>query len=276
MQRCLNKAADALAQEGVHFYGPKYLRAANQGLPALFGFQDPPAPTQTRTPQERLALLSKGGHRVVFSEENYLGALNSAHGRGFRVRYKSARHRIADFTTATGKQVDVFLAVRRPTDFTNSAYCQMLLGGQTLQVGTFLRRNPLSSVDWAALVKRIRAAKGVGHVYVWRYEDYIPLFPEIMAALVGQEQAHLVSVIPRKVNIGLSAAAVAEVLHRNAYDPIERIAMRARNMLPVDGGYPPFDAFDTADHAASDMVYAAQLDRIAAMKGVTLMRPDRT
>ena len=274
LQRCLNKASEDLAAQGVRFYGPKYLRLSGQGLPALFGLQDMSPPTGLRTPQEQLAHLSQGGHRLIFSEENYIGALNSVHARGLRVRYKSATHRLADFAAAVGQDSDIFVAVRRPTDFSNSAYCQMLLGGQALQVGTFMRPNPLSGVDWLGLVTRNRAAKGVGRVFVWRYEDYVPLFPKIMAELVGQDHAHLVPMIPRKVNVGLSAAAVAEVLHRTAHDPVERIGMRARNMLPVGAGYPAFDAFSAQEHAASDAVYSGQLAQIGAMEGVTLWRPD--
>ena len=274
LQKTIKRATEPMAAEGVRFYGPEHFRLPGRTISALFGFQagqkDDPA---RRSPQDQLAGLLKDGHRLVISEENFIGPLNSPKGQGLRHRYRPAGERLAKFAASVGHKVEVFLAVRRPTSFMNSAYCQMLLGGQVKPLGMYMRRNPLTSVDWHSLVSQIRATPGIGHVTVWRHEDYAALFPQITTALLGPEAARHVPTVDRPINAGLSAAAVAEVLHRSAVDPGPDIAKRARALLPVTDGYPPFDAFTPEEHQMSNQRYAAQIDAIAAMSDVTLLRP---
>jgi len=272
LQKTIKRGAAAMAAEGVRFYGPEHFRLPGRTIPALFGFQAGLAPDPARaSPSEQLAALAMDAHRLVISEENFIGPLNSPKGLGLRHRYKAADQRLAKFAASVGQKVDVFLCVRRPTAFMSSAYCQMLLGGQVRPLGVYLRRNPLSSVDWVDLVRRIRAAPGVGEVTVWRHEDYRVLFPQIVAALVGAQAARHVPTVDRPINAGLSAPAVAEVLHRAADGDVTDLAKRARSLLPIADGYPPFDAFTPREHAISDRHYAAQVAAIAAMPGVTLL-----
>ena len=274
LQKSLKRATVPLAEAGVRYYGPENFRLPGRTIHALFGLRDSQSDgTARRSGAEQLALLRKDAQRLVISEENFIGALNSPKGVALRKRYKSADTRLDAFTRAIGQPVDVYLSIRRPTAFLSSAYCQMLLGGQVRPLGVYLRRNPVASVDWEDLVRRIRAVPGVGQLVVWRYEDYHAVFPQIVAGLVGDEQAPLVADLGRSFNRGLSATAVAEVLHRGATDGIATTANAARDLLPVEAGYPPFDAFTPAEHAMSDARYGAQVDAIAAMEGVTLLQP---
>ena len=274
LQRCLKKASGTLAENGVRYYGPEAFRDPAETIPAYFGFRKGLDNAPDRPdPLERLATLRQGAERLVLSEENFIGALNSPRGLAVKRRYKPAEARLTAFSKAIGQRIDIFMAVRRPTSFINSAYGQMLLGGQVRDLGLYLRRNPLSSVDWFDLVKRIRGAKGVGRLTVWRYEDYAALFPQIVSGLVGDELAPHVQPVDRKINSGLSAAAVAEVLHRSQHDPIEKHGVLARKMLSVQAGYPPFDAYSAEEHDRSDAVYASQIAAISKIKGVTLLRP---
>ena len=275
LQRCLSKASDDLAHLGLRYYGPDHFRLPGRTIPALFGFKNakPDSREPQRTPAEQLALLRKDATRLVISEENFIGVLNNPRGGGVRKRYKAAGDRLTAFTTAIGQSCDVYIAIRRPTSFINSAYGQMLMGGQVFPVGVFFRRNPLTSVDWLDLVTRIRAVKDVGRVVVWRYEDYIPLFQTIVGELVGAERAHLVPEVQRKINAGLSAAAVAEILHRSEHDPIEKLGFAARGMLPVQAGFPAFDGYSAEEHALSEAVYGKQCEAIANLDGVTMLTP---
>lgn len=275
LQRSLKHARRALAAEGVRYYGPDHFRSGGQTIPARFGFpRDPNAQAAMTAPADQLGQMRKDGHRIVISEENFIGALNHPQGLALRTRYKDAENRLAAFAQAVGQQVDVFVAIRRPTGFLNSAYCQMLLGGRVQPVGMYQRRNPISGIDWLALVTRLRGAKGIGGVTVWKYEDYGGLFPRIVAGLVGPQAAHLVPPRPKFVNMGLSAAAVADVLHHSRLDPIEGRATAARKLLPVERGHPPFDGYSQEEHAIGDAAYAAQIKKIAALDGVTLLQPD--
>lgn len=268
LQRCLGKARDALAADGVRFYGPDFFRAPGRTIPLSFGFQ----PDQDSA--AHLAAMAQGGHRLILSEENYIGTLNNARGMSVKRRYKSTGARLSAFGQAVAQDFDVFIAVRRPTNFINSAYCQSLLGGQVRPVNVFLRRNPLSSVNWVDLVAQARAAGGVGRVFVWRYEDYADVFPQIVAALAGSA-AHHIPHVQRRINAGLSSAAAAEVLHRNAQAPDAKAGYLARKMLPVRPDFPAFDGFLPEDHALSEVAYQTQMDAIAAMAGVTILQPDQ-
>jgi hypothetical protein len=218
--------------------------------------------------------LCKDGHRLVMSEENFIGPLNQRHGLAMKHRYASAGDRLTELSNAVGQDIDVFLAIRRPTAFINSAYCQMLLGGRVQPVAVFQQRNPLSSVDWADMIARLRATEGIGTVTVWQYEDYGALFRSIMSAMVGPDAAPLVTPRPRYINRGLSAAAVAHVMAQENSAHDTKVAMAARQMLPIEDGHPAFDGFAEEEHAIGDAAYARQIRAIAQMKGVTLLLPD--
>jgi hypothetical protein len=276
LQRSLKHARQALAAEGVRYYGPVYFRQPGHSIQALFGFRPGAHSDEALLPaSEQLALLRKDGHRLVLSEENFIGRLNQPHGRSMGHRYKSAGARVDSLATAVGQKIDVCLGVRRPTAFINSAYCQMLLGGRIQPVQVFQKRNPLSSVDWVDLVTQLRHAIGVGQLTVWQYEDYGGVFPQISANLVGAEAAHLVSPRPKYVNRGLSAAAVAHVMIQPDAPTGEGRANAARKQFAVEDGHAPFDGFAEEEHAISDASYARQIKAIDGMAGVTLLRPHR-
>ncbi|SFS22125.1 hypothetical protein [Yoonia litorea] len=277
LQKTIKRAIAPLADDGVRFYGPENFRMPGRTIPALFGFQSGKGPQTTdRDPRDQLTRLAKGASRLVLSEENFIGPLNSAKGLGLRKRYKAAGTRLSQLAAATGHEIEVFLAIRRPTGFLNSAYCQMLLAGDVRPLGVYLRRNPLSGVDWVDLVDRIRQAPGVGAVTVWKYEDYNAVFPRITAGLLGEGPARHVPTVARQINPGLSASAVAEILHREGAEDMRAVAKDARALLSVLDGYPPFDAFDAEEHAISDAIYRQQVAQIAQMPGVTLLQPEKS
>lgn len=273
LQRSLGKAADALASHGVRYYGPKHFRVPGGTIPARFGFltNTNNAPPDL-TPAEQLAEMCGDGHRLVLSEENFMGALNHPRGFSKKLRYPEAGHRLALFSAAIGHEVDVFVAVRRPTGFLNSAYCQMLLGGRLQSLEVYQKRNPISSVDWVHFITGLRAAQGVRQVNVWRYEDYPDVFPQITTGLVGADAAKAVAPIPRYVNRGLSADAVADVLTKASDDSDKKLAFSARKAFAVEDGHPPFDGFAPEEHAISNAAYARQVKEIGQLEGVTLLR----
>ncbi len=274
LQRSLRDATDPLADAGVRYYGPADLRLPGRSIRRLFSLHDQPARAPRRTPQDQLALMRKGGHRLLLSEENYIGVLNSPRRREIRMRYPYAARRItalANVLDAGG--LDVFLSIRNPATFLTSAYCQQLLGGRIMTIDRYLRINPLESVNWFSLVKRLRRAKGVNRLTIWRYEDYQALFPQICAAMVGETASGLVQPLPRRIHVGLSAKAVAAV-HRQTGDvPPDKRGNVARNLFPVGPDAPAFDGFDKDQHAIAEQAYQAQISAIAGLDGVTFLRP---
>ncbi len=274
LQRSLREATEALADAGVRFYGPAHFRLPGRSIQRLFGTLEKPGLEPRRTPQDQLTLLRKGGHRLVMSEENYVGVLNSPRRREVRMRYPYAARRVtalADALDAGG--LDIFLSIRNPATFLTSAYCQQLLGGRIITMAQYLTVNPLDSVNWFSLVRRLRRARGVNRLTVWRYEDYQPLFPQICAGLVGEDESRLVRPLPRRIHVGLSSRAVAEVLQKSDETAVERVANLARKHFPVSAEAPAFDGFDADQHAVAARAYAAQAKAIEGLAGVTFLRP---
>ncbi len=267
LQRSIGAEADALAAQGVHWFGPRYLRKWDQTIPALLRL------SEGQAPPDRLGSLLQTAQRVVLSEENHIGVLNDPRRKPVTCRYPKAAQRIGAVAQGLGRDVDVFLAIRQPTRFVNAAYCQQLMGGKVMPMAQYRRINPLQSVDWADLVARLRAVSGVGRLVVWCYEDYATHFNAICAGLLGPAAAALVRPIAHHIHRSLSAAAVAEILHRHALGGSGDLGVGLRGLLPVEDGYPPFDGFTRAEHAAGDASYRAQIAAIGAMPGVTLLDP---
>lgn len=275
LQLSLKSVGDALADSGVRYYGPERFRMPGHSIPALFGFRPgQKADTAKRPAGDQLALLAKDGHRLLLSEENFIGALNHPKGNAMHIRYKPAGPRLAAFAAAIGQEVDVFVGLRRPTAFLNSAYCQYLMGGQVMPVDTYHARNTLESVDWLDLIQRLRNTPGIGRLVVWRHEDYAQLFPQIVTELAGAEASQHVTPVNRHVHRGLSASAVAEILHRSGQIADDGFCIATRKLLSIEDGFAPFDGYMPDEHARGDAQYADQMAQIAGIDDVTLLRPD--
>ncbi|MEO1641645.1 MAG: hypothetical protein AAFU41_20640 [Pseudomonadota bacterium] len=270
LQRCLQRARDPLAAAGVAYRGPADLRLPGQSLPARFGFgkhtQKGIAPVQA------LAAMAEGAQRLVLSEENFIGPLLRRPRDAETPRYADAGARLAQLAAALGQEVDVCMAIRHPLGFLTAAYSQSLIAGQIMPPQRFQRLNSASAVRWVDLADAVRQAAGVRSVTLWRYEDYQPLFPQIMTALVGPAASH-VAYVDRYIHRGLSEAAVAAVLHRNKADGLNLTGQAARELHPVSDQHPAFSGYDADALAMADQGYAATCDRIAAMQGITFLRP---
>ena len=272
LQRSVHRAADALAEAGVRYYGPEHLRLPGRSLPALFGLKA--GAKQRRAPADQMALLRKGADRLVLSEENFIGVLNTPRRRAVRVRYPDAGPRISALAQAMDcGGVDVFLGIRHPATFLNSAYGQMLLGGRVMPMAQFQKLNPMSGVNWLDLVGRIRQAPGVNRLTVWRYEDHADVFGQVVGGLVGGGRADLVPPLNKRIHVGLSAAAVAAVLDSPDIEVTGQLANDARKNMPVGPEFAAFDGMSAADHAAGSQAYAAQIAGIRALDGVTFLEP---
>jgi hypothetical protein len=265
LQRSLMTQRAALAAQGVTYLGPNVLRKPGQSIPALCGMKGGFDPM--------IADLRRQGGHLVMSEENFIGVLNAPSKRALARRYPDAAPRIADLAAALGRDVDVFLGIRRPTAFLNSAYCQQLMGGNLVSMAEYRALHPLERVDWADLVARLRKGRGIGRVVVWRYEDYATLFPTICAQMLGEGPGALVPPLAQRIHTSLTATAVAEVLHRANSGDTGPTMTDARRLLSAEMGFPRFDGFTAAEHQASEAAYTDQVARIAATPGVTLLRP---
>ena len=276
LQRSLAEARGPLAARGVRLWLPADLRGDNPTLPQALGlphFRKDLPPVQNVA--EVAAGYLAGAERVVFSEENFIGTLGNRWGKiDLPVHARAAPRLTALSDTLAPEGIEVFLAIRKPTAFLNSAFCQAVLGGRPIPQRKFFAKNPVEGIDWPDLAGRIAGARGVRHLTVWRYEDYRPLFGAICAGLVGPAAAGAVRPVEGLVHTSLSATAVRKLtgwspLKRSADDP-----QALREAYPVGPEHAPFDHFSAADHDRAGALYDRQCDLIARMPGVTFLRPD--
>lgn len=274
LQRSLLSQQQALIDAGIRYYGPANLRRTGKGLGDIFGlnvYTKPPEPTRNRADQADF--MFKDGHRLILSDENFIGALHDKQGNIIAPLYPNTAERIAALASAVGAgPMDVCIGLRNPASFLKSAYSQALMGGLPITFSDYLSKNPLDQIYWPGLVARVRSAAGVGRVTVWAFEDYKWRFHDICSALMGDLVNMRIVPIPDHVHRGLSEAAVARVLSRSGADDPRDVAAKARDTYPVSDEYPAFDPFASSDKAASEAEYAAQLAAIDQIDGVTILR----
>ena len=275
LQRSLNKARASLAAYGASFYGPEQLRGPRQTLIDRFGLDVDGARAQNKsslTRAEQMDAMLGDARRLILSDENFIGTLQTKAGVMPVPLYPRAPERVAALAHATGlPQIDIFLGVRDPASFLTSAYSQLLMAGDGLAFDHYLTKNPIVNVYWPGLVARLVALPCVGRVVVWRQEDYTTVFPQICAELIGTPMP--IRPLAGVAHRGLSAQAVEAALETFARTGARGAGKTARETFPINQIYPQFAPFDAGTLAASTTEYAAQLSDIAALDGVTLLRP---
>lgn len=274
LQRSFAMQQEALIKAGVRYYGPDTLRRPRRGLGDLFGLEGFGKTHPTRSRAEQADFMFKDGHRLVLSDENFIGVLHNKHGNMLSPLYPKAELRVDALSKALDVgPIDVMIGVRDPTSFLVSAYGQALLGGQLNTFDSYVAKNPLSQIYWPGLVARLRGLPTVGRIVVWRYDEYRWRFHKICAALMGDQVNMRILPLPNKVHRGLSGAAVAHVLtHLETGDP-QILGDQARKAYPVSEQTPAFAPFSVAEVEAATADYDQQIADIAGIDGVTVLRP---
>ena len=269
LQHSLIASRIPLWESGIRTMMPPHLRGGGQSLEARFDLPinrkvmgDGPAPADVR------AKLIGNAHRLVVSEENFIGVLQTRKGRVRLPLYPRARQRLMMLIPmlAPSQGVDLCFAMRDPAAFLNSAYGQVLMGGHLISPDDFKAENPLGAVDWVDILRRLRGTPGVNRLTVWRHEDYADVFRPICQTLLGDCNVP-VTPVAEVVHGGLSQEAVRRTLAGNSD------AATARAACPVGPEDPPFDAFTPEERDLSRDFYAAQVADVAAIPGVDLLRP---
>ncbi len=274
LQRSLTAAKEMLIVQGVRYYGPDYFRRTGRSIDQMFGLQGDDGPPPRRTSAAQMAFLAKDAEHVLLSEENFIGAFDASGSDGAPGHYAAAEHRIGALVSRIANvRLRLFLGIRDPASFLTSAYSQSLLMGRIATPRRFRSEHPLATIDWADLVFRLRAVRGVGRVYVWRFEDHADVVPLVLRRMMPGPVGRRIALIDRRINSALSGRALADVLARSKAGEAGDLAELARRDFPAGRRYPRLEIFDTADHALSATRYADQVARIGTMAGVTLLRP---
>ena len=275
LQRSFGAQQSALIAAGIRYYGPENLRRPTKGLGEIFGLGiHKSAGPPKRSCADQADFMFKDGHRLILSDENFIGVLHDRSGKIVTPLYPHAEKRITALATALNAgPIDLFLGLRNPASFIASAYGQALLGGKPLSFSDYIAQNPVAQIYWPDLVSRLRATQGVGHIYVWEYEDYRWRFYDICAAMMGPDVAMRIMPFPDRVHRGLSEAAVVEILAQAPEDSARDVADGARTAYPAGAKYPSFDPFHIQDKTAAAASYARQIAEIETISGVTVLRP---
>ena len=273
LQTSLQAARDAIRAEGVSLHGPAQLRGKGRTLAARFGLPYAKYPPEHPMPPAAvLAELLDGADRLVLTEENFVGPLSRKGRKLSQPLYKRAGERLALLAPLVAPAgLDLFLGIRRPTNFLNSVYGQVVLSGHVIWPKHFFAETPVGAVDWVGLVDRLLAVPGVRSLTVWRHEDYGTLFPAICAALLGPEAARHVTPAEGRPHAGLSAAAVRARMKKPAPGTLRPEIRELRRALPAGPDHAAFDWFDAETHAEAQVLYDLQCEAIASRPGVTLL-----
>ncbi|MFD1797778.1 hypothetical protein FQV27_10530 [Paracoccus aurantiacus] len=274
LQRALLQTTKRLARGGMGFLGPETLRG--EGFPfhlALRSTQPALAEKVAGLFDDRLAQF----RNLLISEENILGttARTSVIGRHGQLYPGAERLSSRAFSLLRGRDVVLFLAVRDPADFVTSAYSQQLRRPLPLHHDVYLRDFSLPAISWTDLARRLLNQPQVQKIICWQYEDYAVLRPRILTEMVGRRAAARVPP-SRVVNSGISAAAydafVAEALTDDE-TPTQTLLRDACRRFPKSPGEPSFRILSSRVHDESRAQYAQDLDSLAGLDRVRLLRP---
>lgn len=271
LQMTLERNATLLRKSSIKFVGPKYLRQEGQSLQKLFQFgaAQPMAPDQARAVLTRLA---EGAGRVVFSEENLTGSMYQGDPATLFPIYSDADVRVERFVkTLPDQSVRAFLAIREPSSLLVSTYSQALFRGDYRGFEDFVASVNPARIQWSNLVERLRRVPGLEHLYVWRHEDYPGVSTQLFRRMLRWRTGRLVEVLDRQVHAGLSARAVAQVLAWAAHPEQEDLGRRARTLYPISDEFPHLSPWPEKLRLQSEAAYHADVVKIAAMEGVSLL-----
>lgn len=275
LQQALKAVEWRLARGGMCYLRPDGLRGRMVQLEKVLG---DPGTQATQLAQARLAQATDGLGHLLLSEENILGTTRRASvlGQGGAV-YPAAQDRLACLLALLNRaEAEIFMAVRDPASFLTSTFGQQLRQPMPVHEDVYLRDFRLQAFSWADLARRLLAVPGVRRLTVWRYEDYAALRPQILQAMIGRRAAQRVAPA-QMVNPGISQAAydafVAAALE-DSDTPTRTLLAAACRRFPKAEGVAPMRILAPELHAESQHRYASDMDDLAGLDRVRLLRPD--
>mgnify|MGYP006878874107 CR=1 FL=1 len=101
-------------------------------------------PEPTRSAPDQIDFMFKDGHRLILSDENFIGVLHDQDGRILSPLYPRAAPRVEELaTTLDLGAADIYLGLLNPTGFPTWAYSQAPFGLRKVAFADSLQINPL-------------------------------------------------------------------------------------------------------------------------------------
>ncbi|MBW7921411.1 MAG: hypothetical protein H3C51_04840 [Rubellimicrobium sp.] len=272
--RALMRSSGRLAEAGVALPGPgRYRKLLRETIDAL---ADGPPPEGVRDILIDAITEMTDARRMVLSNANFFCNLNSVFlGGNF---YGKAADRMRAFRQMFPEdELSVFMAIRNPATFIPAAL--HLARQQTL--AEYMGPVDPRALRWSDVVARMRAATPDIPVTLWCNEDAPLIWHDIIARLAGDgvrgpfEGDHaLLETIMQPGGVTRLAAYLDS--HKPASDSQHRRIISAfldkyalRDRLEEDIDIPGWDADLIGDLT---LAYEADVERIAGIEGVTLLR----
>ncbi|MEP2781554.1 MAG: hypothetical protein ABJO67_06955 [Pseudoruegeria sp.] len=271
-QKILENSADALAQAGVRYVGPSFLRSTGLSLRRYLGISERGSARASQAAMEELA----GDCRCVFlSEENLLGHMYQGDGSEFVPPYPKADLRIEQIVNGLPNcDVNLLLSVRDPASYFVSTYSQALMRGDYRRFSDFASDVRPEEMEWSNLIRRLRLIPDLNDLFVWRHEDYPAVLPKVFGQISSNVQKPSSLRKNKTVHGGLSRTAVAVALTWAEETPDDSsLGKVARRSFPVGDAHPAYSPWPQEIAEASARAYEDDLNLIADENGITLLRP---
>jgi len=272
LQRSLQKNRPALRAIGTRFLPTNryrddlaHLQGALRDGRALDSILDEVEPVILKSAQ--------GMGRLILSDENTLGQLPRV-AKEDRI-YPWGRDRVARTLKVLGEfDVSLFVSIRNPATFLQSAYSESLLHGPFQGFQRFASPFSATALRWSRLLEELREVANGRAITVWRQEDYPGIKNKVVGALSGGEPPADFTFLDKRPRPGLSARALEQLgqwseAGRDIRD--EALIAHAAKLFPKGKDWPAPDYFDTATAAHLTRNYDEDCAKIAGMEHVRLL-----
>lgn len=281
IQKRLSRSHGRLKRHKVCFHGPKSLR------PMLSKAQgDDQNPSSRLAYDRRRDCLTQliereeaaGTHRLVLSEEQFLGSLRDMlMGCDF---YQDAGERMACIAEVLeDRPVHIMLSVRGYADFLASIYGQVIRGWRFMPFDDTLRANLLGHrLGWSDLIDTINERfPSATQITLWRYEDFDRIEENVLSTLAGPV-AQVVKPLAGQPMAAPSQETI-DWLHARAAQgcpPDQETVNSAYDAAPKDRGYPAFDPWTPQERSYLDARYRQDLIWLYRLRACTWLRAEES
>ena len=134
------------------------------------------------------------------------------------------------------------------------------------------RSSGAATLRWSELILHLRDIPSVASVTVWPFEGYGDAPSTVFSSMLGPDIAAGLTLVQHTVLQSISAEGVAHLLAWDRKGDMKAKAQEVRQTFHLDQGYSPFRPWSSDVLTASKAAYLEDLDRIAAMDGVTFLK----
>lgn len=219
--------------------------------------------------------LSGGDAAVLISDENIIGTPINAFEDGMMYPQAVARLRRA-LRVLDGSRVEMLLAVRHPADFAVSLWGEFVRSWGYEPFRSFIGPDPLATLRWTRLCRRLLSAGPGLRLTVWRYESYKDISTQLAAqclATGGGGKPVLIDVrgVRAVVRPGVSQRAMEEI--RSLCDsaqgtPPKQALEEIVKRYPKSALHPPPDPWSAEERRLLDRQYRKDLTLLGGLDGV--------